>query len=113
MHDDPREHAHDPDEIRMAQMAQMVQANNPDHDYYHYENIELVTVGIDIGSKVDIHQIIAGLSAEKLGTIVISDDLPELIACCHRILVMKDGHIVNEFAADKTNERELAEELAS
>ena len=71
------------------------------------------TVGIDIGSKVDIHQIIAGLSAERLGTIVISDDLPELIACCHRILVMKDGHIVNEFAADKTNERELAEELAS
>jgi simple sugar transport system ATP-binding protein len=71
------------------------------------------TVGIDIGSKVDIHQIIAGLSAEKLGTIVISDDLPELLACCHRILVMKEGRIVNEFAADKTNERELADELAS
>jgi simple sugar transport system ATP-binding protein len=71
------------------------------------------TVGIDIGSKVDIHQIIASLSAERLGTIVISDDLPELLACCHRILVMKDGRIVREVAADKTSERELAEELAS
>lgn len=71
------------------------------------------TVGIDIGSKVDIHQIIAGLSADKLGTIVISDDLPELMACCHRILVMKDGRIVSEFASDKTSERELADELAS
>ncbi len=71
------------------------------------------TVGIDIGSKVDIHQIIAGLSAEKLGTIVISDDLPELLACCHRILVMKGGRIVNEFAANETSQRELADELAS
>ena len=71
------------------------------------------TVGIDIGSKVDIHQIIAGLSAERLGTIVISDDLPELMACCHRILVMKGGRIVNDIASDKTTERELADELAS
>jgi simple sugar transport system ATP-binding protein len=71
------------------------------------------TVGIDIGSKVDIHQIIAGLSAEKLGTIVISDDLPELLACCHRILVMKGGRIVNDIASSKTSERALADELAS
>ncbi len=71
------------------------------------------TVGIDIGSKVDIHQIIAGLSAEKLGTIVISDDLPELIACCHRILVMKGGRIVNAFATEETSERALADELAA
>lgn len=71
------------------------------------------TVGIDVGSKVDIHQIIAGLSADRLGTIVISDDLPELLACCHRILVMKGGRIVNEVASNATSERELAEALAS
>lgn len=71
------------------------------------------TVGVDIGSKTDIHHIIAGLSAEGLGVIVISDDLPELIACCHRILVMKEGRIVEEIAGDSASERELALKLAS
>ena len=71
------------------------------------------TVGVDIGSKTDIHHIIAGLSAEQLGVIVISDDLPELIACCHRILVMRAGRIVEEIASGKAGEQELAGKLAS
>ena len=71
------------------------------------------TVGVDIGSKTDIHHIIAGLSAEQLGIIVISDDLPELIACCHRILVMRAGRIVEEIASSKAGEQELAGKLAS
>ena len=49
MHDEPWAHAHDPDEERIAKLN--VELNNPDHDYYHYENIELTTVGIDIGSS--------------------------------------------------------------
>ena len=48
MHDDLFAHAHDPDEIRLASIAE---GNNPGHDFYHYENIELTTVGIDIGSS--------------------------------------------------------------
>jgi simple sugar transport system ATP-binding protein len=71
------------------------------------------TVGVDIGSKTDIHGIIADLSAEKLGVIVISDDLPELIACCHRILIMKAGRIAQETASGETSERELTMKLAS
>lgn len=71
------------------------------------------TVGVDVGSKTDIHRIIAGLSAEQLGVIVISDDLPELIACCHRILVMKAGRIVEAIAGDQASERDLAHKLAS
>ena len=49
MHDEPWAHAHDPDEERLAALS--VVQNNPDHDYYHHENIELTTVGIDIGSS--------------------------------------------------------------
>jgi len=71
------------------------------------------TVGVDIGSKTDIHGIIADLSAEKLGVIVISDDLPELIACCHRILIMKAGRIAQETVSGETSERELTMKLAS
>jgi simple sugar transport system ATP-binding protein len=71
------------------------------------------TVGVDIGSKTDIHHIISILSEERLGVIMISDDLPELIACCHRILVMKAGRIVEEIASASVSEPELAHKLAS
>lgn len=71
------------------------------------------TVGVDIGSKADIHDIIADLAARRLGVIVISDDLPELIACCHRILVMKGGRIVEEIAGGSIDAGELAARLAS
>ena len=71
------------------------------------------TVGVDIGSKSDIHQIIAKLSADGLGIIVISDDLPEMIACCHRILVMKEGRITEEIAGGSLSGRDLAQRLST
>ena len=51
------------------------------------------TVGVDIGSKADIHQLLHGLSAQGVGVIVISDDLPELLHNCNRIIVMRDGRM--------------------
>lgn len=71
------------------------------------------TVGVDIGSKSDIHAIIAKLSAEGLGIVVISDDLPELIACCHRILIMKQGRITEEIAGGALDAAALAERLST
>lgn len=71
------------------------------------------TVGVDVGSKAEIHRIIAHLAAEGLGVIVISDDLPELLTTCHRILVMKGGRMVEEIPGGSVNETELAHRLAS
>jgi simple sugar transport system ATP-binding protein len=71
------------------------------------------SVGVDVGSKAEIHAIIAGLAAQGLGVIVISDDLPELLCTCHRILVMKAGRIVEEIAGGSLEETELAHRLAS
>jgi simple sugar transport system ATP-binding protein len=71
------------------------------------------SVGVDVGSKSDIHEIIADLAAGGLGVIVISDDLPELLSTCHRILVMVEGRIVEDLPAAATNEAELAHRLAS
>ena len=47
------------------------------------------SVGVDVGSKSDIHDIIRDLASSGLGVVVISDDLPELLTTCHRILVMR------------------------
>ncbi|MFK7995977.1 MAG: sugar ABC transporter ATP-binding protein [Granulosicoccus sp.] len=71
------------------------------------------SVGVDVGSKSDIHNIIRELSHQGIGIIVISDDLPELIAVCHRILVMKNGSLSDEIASSEANEKELAHRLAS
>ncbi|WP_245866890.1 sugar ABC transporter ATP-binding protein [Oceaniglobus roseus] len=71
------------------------------------------SVGVDVGSKSDIHGIIRDLAREGLGVIVISDDLPELLATCHRLLVMKGGRITDEIAGRDTDETDLGHRLAS
>lgn len=71
------------------------------------------SVGVDVGSKADIHDIIRDLAASGIGVIVISDDLPELLATCQRILVMRAGEMVDEIAAADTDESDLLHRLAS
>ena len=71
------------------------------------------SVGVDVGSKADIHGIIRELAESGIGIVVISDDLPELLTTCGRILMMKDGRIDSVVTAAKTNEIELAAKLAS
>ena len=65
------------------------------------------TVGVDIGSKLEIHDIVRGLAHQGMGLIVISDDIPELVHLCHRILLMKRGRIVGEFDRERITENEL------
>lgn len=67
------------------------------------------TVGVDIGSKYDIHGLLRKLASEGLGVIVISDDLPEILACCNRVIVMRDGKIVEELKTAETSEARLGE----
>ena len=65
------------------------------------------TVGVDIGSKLEIHDTVRGLARQGMGLIVISDDIPELVHLCHRIFLMKRGRIVGEFDRERITENEL------
>jgi rhamnose transport system ATP-binding protein len=49
------------------------------------------TRGVDVGSKAEVHTIIGELAAEGIGVIVISSDLPEVLALSDRVLVMREG----------------------
>jgi rhamnose transport system ATP-binding protein len=49
------------------------------------------TRGVDVGSKAEVHAIISELAAEGIGVIVISSDLPEVLALSDRVLVMREG----------------------
>ena len=54
------------------------------------------TKGIDVGAKAEIHRLISKLAASGLSVLLISSDLPELLAISHRILVMHKGRIVGQ-----------------
>ena len=49
------------------------------------------TRGIDVGAKAEVHGIIRKLAAEGVAIIVISSDLPEVLALADRVLVMREG----------------------
>jgi ABC-type sugar transport system ATPase subunit len=58
------------------------------------------TKGIDVGAKAEIHRLVAKFAAEGMAVLLISSDLPELLALSHRILVMHKGRIVGELEHD-------------
>jgi rhamnose transport system ATP-binding protein len=49
------------------------------------------TRGIDVGAKVEVHQLVDDLAARGMAIILISSDLPEVMAMSDRILVMREG----------------------
>jgi len=64
------------------------------------------TRGIDIGAKAEVHALLARLAREGLGIIVISSDLPEVLAVSDRVAVVKEGRISRVLSrADATQER--------
>ena len=63
------------------------------------------TRGIDIGAKVEVHRIITELAASGLAILLISSDLPEVLAMSDRIIVLHEGRITAEIdRADASEE---------
>ena len=65
------------------------------------------THGIDIGAKTEIHKLLRDLSESGIGVIMISSELPEVLAVSDRILVMRRGRIAGEFKADSVEQQEV------
>ncbi|MGH9211409.1 MAG: sugar ABC transporter ATP-binding protein [Acidimicrobiales bacterium] len=64
------------------------------------------TRGIDVGSKADVHGFVDELARSGMAVILISSDLPEVLAMSDRVLVMRDGRQMGVFArADADEER--------
>ncbi len=59
-----------------------------------------VTRGVDIGTKVQIYEIVADLAAQGVGVILYSTDAHELVELAHRVLVMVDGRIGAELSGE-------------
>ncbi|MET0350236.1 MAG: sugar ABC transporter ATP-binding protein [Rhizobacter sp.] len=65
------------------------------------------TRGVDVGAKRDIYFLIQRLAAEGRGVVVVSSELIELIGLCHRVVVMRAGHVSATLDADHLTEEEL------
>ncbi|AJQ26269.1 sugar ABC transporter ATP-binding protein [Pelosinus fermentans] len=53
------------------------------------------TSGVDIGAKIEIHKVLRQLANNGIGVIVISSELPEILAVSDKILIMRQGSIVS------------------
>jgi ribose transport system ATP-binding protein len=65
------------------------------------------TRGIDVGSKAEIHKLIAALAESGISVVVISSEMPEIMGVSDRIITMREGRITGEFSGDDITEENL------
>ncbi|MBV8967898.1 MAG: sugar ABC transporter ATP-binding protein, partial [Verrucomicrobia bacterium] len=67
------------------------------------------TVGVDVGAKSGIYEIIKGLARQGLAILFISDEVEEVWHETHRIMVMREGKIVATYKPGQVTEGQLQE----
>jgi ABC-type sugar transport system ATPase subunit len=65
------------------------------------------TRGVDVGAKAEIHALLFDLARKGAAVLVISSDLPEVLAVSDRILVMREGRIAGELSASQATEKSI------
>lgn len=65
------------------------------------------TKGIDIGTKAEIYTIMNDLTRNGLSIVLVSSELPELVAMCDRILILREGSLVREFSGSQADEGKI------
>lgn len=63
------------------------------------------TRGVDVGTKAEIYKIMEDLVEKGLSIVMISSELPELIAMCDRFIVIGRGKVLGEFDKSEVNEK--------
>jgi simple sugar transport system ATP-binding protein len=70
------------------------------------------TVGVDVGSKAGIHRKIRDLAIGRgLAVLMISDDVPELVQNCSRIVLMHRGRFIEDLSTAETTEAAIVDKL--
>lgn len=65
------------------------------------------TRGIDVGTRFEIYRIIEQLTESGVAILLISSDIQELLALSDRVVVMRAGQMVAEFAGDELTEMNI------
>ena len=70
------------------------------------------TRGIDIGAKSEVHQLLFDMAQSGIALIIISSEMPEVLALSDRIVVFREGCISGMLDAEDANESNLMELMA-
>jgi ABC-type sugar transport system ATPase subunit len=65
------------------------------------------TRGIDVGAKVEVHNLLYELSRKGTAVVLISSELPEILAVSDRIYVMRNGRITGELSRAQATEEKI------
>lgn len=69
------------------------------------------TVGVDIGSKHDIHAVLQKLAGQGMAVVIISDDLPEVLENCSRVIILKNGEMAGELETGEATEKMILDSM--
>jgi len=67
------------------------------------------TRGVDVAAKADIYKIIDEQTREGAAVLLVSSDLPELVAMCDRVIVVRHGRAVAELTGEALSEQSVLE----
>lgn len=67
------------------------------------------TRGIDVGAKAEVYHLVGELAQQGTAFLLVSSELPELLAVCDRIYVLCDGRLTGEFARDEFDQAAIME----
>ena len=71
--------------------------------------LDVPTRGVDVGAKAEVHRVIRELAARGMATVLISSELPELLALSDRIVVMREGRVSGELDGRTATQEQLLE----
>ncbi|MDF2523530.1 MAG: Monosaccharide-transporting ATPase [Clostridiales bacterium] len=70
------------------------------------------TRGIDVGTKAEIQKLIVKFASEGMAVMFISSELDELLRCCHRLSVIRDGNKIAELSGSGLDEKVIMNTIA-
>lgn len=75
--------------------------------------IDEPTRGVDVGAKAEIHALLRGIVSKGKSVIIVSSELPEIMASCDRVMVMYEGKLMDVLDNDADISEERIMQLAS
>ncbi|MFG0286477.1 MAG: ATP-binding cassette domain-containing protein, partial [Phycisphaerales bacterium JB039] len=65
------------------------------------------TRGIDVGTKAEVHRLIRAAAARGVATLLVSSEMPELLALADRVIVLAGGRITGELTGEQRTQRDV------
>jgi ribose transport system ATP-binding protein/D-xylose transport system ATP-binding protein len=71
------------------------------------------TKGVDVATRHEIYRLVAHLAERGVAVLITSSEFEEVLGLAHRVIVLADGHIVDEFNRDQGDEKRVLRAMSS